>query len=349
MSWVAALGSSREALLLLLRALELPEGARVVVPAYTFYTVPAVVEALGLTVVPAPIEPEGYGLDPAGLAPLLDGASAVIVIHPFGQVARIEELRTLCSEAGVPLVEDGSQATGAAVGGTRVGAFGTASTFSLVHGKNLQTFGGGLLATSDEGLIERLEVLLEGAVAPDPEVVRGKLRGGLVNWALATRPAFAGLVFPPLLVASELARGRLDASFAEHRAPLDADRPPTRLSDDQGHLGCLGLEALDGRNQRRADNATRLLSLLQGTPGLGLPKVDPVATNTYNAVAVRTEDARRLAKSLLRRGIDTRDDYMDWLTEPPAGFGEVLYLPSHPALGPRDMERLARVVRGFFG
>ena len=340
-----ALESSRQALMALLAALELPPGSKVVVPAYTFYTLPLVVRSLSLEPVPAPIDPASYGIDPDRLEPLLADAAALIVIHPFGQVAAIAQLAELCAAHDVTLIEDGSQATGASLDGTPVGAFGAASTFSLVHGKNLQTFGGGLLACRDPELGERVARRLAGARPADDAKVRGKLSEGLRSFLLARRRPFTAVVFPPLLAASEWDRAGLDASFAEARHPLDPTRPPRLLSDLQGRLGCLELERVHERNARRADNALRLIDALEGTPGLGLPRFDPRAVNTFNSVAVRVADARDLARRLLRRGVDTRDDYMDWLTPAPAGFGELLYLPNHPGMASRDIDRVARAVR----
>lgn len=340
-----ALESSRQALMLLLACLELPPGARVVVPAYTFYTLPLVVRALGLEPVPAPVDPGSYAIDPDQLAPCLQGAAALILIHPFGQVAPAGEIASLCEAHGVILVEDGSQSTGASLDGVKVGAFGAASTFSLVHGKNLQTFGGGLLVCRDAGLAQRVTHRLAAAQPADPAAVRAKLVEGLRSFLLARRHPFSLFAYPALLVASEWDRARLDASFAEERRPLDPTRPPTLLSDLQGRLGCLELERVDERNARRAQNALRLLEGLRGLEGLGLPRFDPRAVNTFNSVAVRVPDAQRLAQKLLRAGVDTRDDYMEWLEPAPAGFGEVLYLPNHPGMAARHVDRVVHAVR----
>lgn len=342
---VFALESARVALATLLYALGLPRGARVVVPALTFYTLPQVVAAMGFEVVPAPIDPARLCLDPAGLESLLPGAAAVLLIHPFGQVADVAAVRAACQRKGVILIEDPSQSTGAVLDGVRAGAFGLASVFSLVHGKNLQTFGGGLLATDDDALAVRVRARLAPAAEPLEREIRARLCSGLLNWAAATRPGFAA-AWGPLLAASEWDRVKLDAAFAEHRPPFDPERAPVLLSDAQGALGELEIAELDERNLRRADNAAVLLEALRGVPGITLPGYDPRAHNTFNAVAVRVlGGARALARRLLRRGIDARDDYMDWLGEPPVGFGELIYLPNHPGLGEGDMLRVAGVVR----
>jgi dTDP-4-amino-4,6-dideoxygalactose transaminase len=55
---------------------------------------------------------------------------------------------------------------------------------------------------------------------------------------------------------------------------------------------------------------------------------------------------------LLRRGVDTRGDYLRRYEAPhPHGepIDECLYLPNHPGLSDRDLERLVRAVRACCG
>jgi len=341
---VHALDSARTALALLLRALGIGRGARVIVPAYTFYTLPAVVRALGARPVFAPVDPATQALDPDGLPPLLEGAAAVLLIHPFGQLGPVAEVADRCRAAGVPLIEDASQSTGAALAGRRAGSFGRAAVFSLVSGKNLQAFGGGLLATADAELDLRIRELLTRAGEPDHRAVRGRLRSGLVSWALTTRPGFALGAYPVLRVLDALDRERLDACFREPRLAIASDAAPRWLSEAQAGLGLLDLAELADRNARRRQNARHLLAGLRGVPGLGLPRFDPRAENTFNAVAVRVDAARALAGRLLRLGVDTREDYMDWCPRPPADAREVLYLPNHPGLAAPDIDRTIAAV-----
>jgi len=346
---VLALDSARLALALALRALKLAPGARVVLPEYCFFTLPLVVRALGLAPVFAAVDPATHAIDPERLAPTLRGAAALVLIHPFGQPAAGEAVAELCRAEGAVLVEDPSQSTGAALRGHPVGTLGRAATFSLVSGKNLQAFGGGLLATDDDELFQRIQAQLVDARDPEAAAVRTRLRKGWLEWALTTRPGFALAVFPAMLALSELDRERLDSRFREARTPFDPGRPPVRLSDLQGRLGLLDLAELDRRNARRRGNGQRLIDSLRGVPGVGLPRIDPAATCTFNAVAVRVGNARALARLLLRHGVDTRMDYMEWFAEPPSGAGEVLYLPNHPGLGVAEMDRVAAAVRGVLG
>ncbi len=66
---------------------------------------------------------------------------ALIVVHLYGQPVDLDALQELCDRAGIPLVEDGSQAHGARWRGQKVGSFGVAAGFSLYPTKNLGALG----------------------------------------------------------------------------------------------------------------------------------------------------------------------------------------------------------------
>ncbi len=341
---VLATESGRSALALVLRALELPPGAAVALPAYGFFSVVGVVEALGLQPRYIDVDPDTMAMDARALDAQTDDLAAAILIHPFGQVAPMDALLAVCERRGIALVEDASQSTGASLAGRKVGTFGVAGVFSLVSGKNLQTFGGGLAVSADPDLGARMKRLYQASEPADEERVRGALRGGLLKWSLATRGGFLGGAFAPFLALSEATPERFSTLFDEARQPFDATAPIRRLHDVQGALGCLELAEVDARNQARRRNALRLHEGLAGLPTLALQRFDPEADNTFNAVAARVADASALARRLLRRGVDTRTDYMQWYG-PPAFSEDVLYVPNHPGLGRRDVDRVVRAVR----
>ena len=89
----------------------------------------------------------------------------------------------------------------------------------------------------------------------------------------------------------------------------------------------------------------RLLNGLQGVHALQLPRFDRAASNSFNAVAVRTHGAQKLANRLRRAGFDTRSDYMEWFGGQSDFSEEVIYLPNHPAMTANDVDRLVQAVR----
>jgi dTDP-4-amino-4,6-dideoxygalactose transaminase len=142
-----------DALMLVLDAMGIGPGAEVICPAFTFYATAEAIARRGATPVFADIDPETLNVDPSDVAARITTRTAAIMpVHLFGRPAPLREL----AELGPPLIEDAAQAFGSP-GIARTGA---ASTFSFYPTKNLFGLGdGGLVATDDAGLGERVRML----------------------------------------------------------------------------------------------------------------------------------------------------------------------------------------------
>lgn len=157
--------SGTDALLLALRALDLPAGSEVVVPAFTFFATAGAVSNAGLHPVFADIDPGTYNVTASSIeAALTDRTRVVVVVHLFGQMAPMAEIMALAESRGFVVIEDAAQAIDARQrfdGEWRAaGAVGLAGTFSFFPTKNLGGFGdGGLITTDDDQLADRLRKL----------------------------------------------------------------------------------------------------------------------------------------------------------------------------------------------
>ena len=147
-----------DALTLALLSLELPTGAEVIVPAFTYVATLEAAALLGLKPVLADVRPDTFNLDPAAAeAAITPRTGAIIAVHLFGQCADLEALRAIAARHGVALIEDNAQALGAtfrfANGETAfAGAVGEVGTTSFFPSKNLGCLGdGGALLTRDAG------------------------------------------------------------------------------------------------------------------------------------------------------------------------------------------------------
>jgi UDP-2-acetamido-2-deoxy-ribo-hexuluronate aminotransferase len=155
-----------DALTLALLSLELPAGAEVIVPAFTYVATLEAAALLGLRPVLADVLPDTFNLDPAAAeAAITPRTGAIIAVHLFGQCADLDTLRNISARHAVALIEDNAQAIGAtfrlADGGTAfAGAVGDVGTTSFFPSKNLGCLGdGGALLTrhaARAGLLRQL-------------------------------------------------------------------------------------------------------------------------------------------------------------------------------------------------
>lgn len=152
---VVAVSSCTAALEIAVAHLDLPRGARIGVPTWTFVSTALAAFHRGLRPVPLDVDPDTFNLSEQALKRALHedgGLAAVIGVH-FGGVALPAAVHDLCAEAGVPLIEDAAHALGTRDRRGLVAGQGTAGCcFSFYATKNLTSAEGGALATDDEEL-----------------------------------------------------------------------------------------------------------------------------------------------------------------------------------------------------
>ncbi len=112
---------------------------------------------LNLIPIPADSAPGSYNMNAETIkARLSKRTSAIIVGHITGAAADMDPIIALAKQAGVPILEDCSQAHGAEYKGTKVGTFGDIAAFSTMSGKHHASAAqGGMVYTRNETLFRR--------------------------------------------------------------------------------------------------------------------------------------------------------------------------------------------------
>ncbi|TLZ53851.1 MAG: DegT/DnrJ/EryC1/StrS family aminotransferase, partial [Methanobacteriota archaeon] len=155
--WAVGTSSGTSALVLALRAAPLPPGARVALPANTFYAAfEAVVMAGHIPVITD--HDEDYLINPEMVEPL--DVDAVMAVHLYGLPVHMAPLMELAEDRGWWVLEDASQAHGATAAGRPVGSLGHAAAFSAYPTKNLGAWGdAGFVTGADADVACRIRSL----------------------------------------------------------------------------------------------------------------------------------------------------------------------------------------------
>lgn len=98
-------------------------------------------------------ERETWNMNPAALRrafELYGVPKAVVVVHLYGNPARLDEITAICREYNVPLIEDAAEALGSAYKGQKCGTFGEFGVLSFNGNKVITTSGGGMLLCRTE-------------------------------------------------------------------------------------------------------------------------------------------------------------------------------------------------------
>ena len=160
-TYALAVSSCSAALFLSLKALDLPRGARVLIPGFTFAAVPSAVVHADCQPVLCEVG-ENYRVDMEDFAAKLPGVDAVLISHMRGHTSDMDEIMRLADDAGLPVVEDAAHSLGTVWHGRKIGTIGKVGCFSFQSYKLVNAGEGGILVTDDPELVARA-VIMSGA------------------------------------------------------------------------------------------------------------------------------------------------------------------------------------------
>jgi len=153
--------SGSDALIISLKALELPPGSEVITTAYSFFSSASSIFLAGLKPVFVDIDSDTYNLDPELLeSKITDKTRGILPVHLYGQCARMDRIMEIARKYDLFVVEDVAQSILAKINNSFVGSIGNAGTLSFYPSKNLGAFGdAGMILTNDQDIYEKIRML----------------------------------------------------------------------------------------------------------------------------------------------------------------------------------------------
>jgi perosamine synthetase len=324
-----AVSSCSVALELSVRALRLPPGAHVLLPAITFCGAAHAILNAGLRPVLVDVDPDtALATEAAVRAAARDCAPAAFVnLHLGGYPVDPEPL---AAAAGLParlVIDDAAHAVGTWVGDRPVGALCHATCFSFYATKNLPIGEGGMITTDDAALAKWLRrARLHGMSA---DAWRRYLPGG--GW----------------------------------RYSVDDVGLKANMTDLQAAIGRAQLRQLPAWQSQRTQIAHRYAERLSRLPGLRLPSEPPAGQHAWHLYVVHVLESfgrsrDDLLERLAKRGIGTSVHFIPLHHMPyfrrkalmPVGglpgadavFPRLLSLPLYPQLSDSAVDHVSGVI-----
>lgn len=157
--YCVGLASGLDALWIALKLLGIGNGDEVIIQSNAY-----IASVMAITIngaVPVFVEPDSqYQIDIQKIEEkITDKTKAILVVHLYGQAARIADIKEICKEHNLMLVEDCAQSHGAEVKGKKTGTYGEIGCFSFYPSKNIGAFGdGGAIITDDSQIAELVRI-----------------------------------------------------------------------------------------------------------------------------------------------------------------------------------------------
>ena len=104
-------------------------------------------------------EPDTWNMDPRALEKAFEkypNPKAVVLVHLYGNPAKLDEIVRICKEHNTTLIEDAAESLGSTYNGKHTGTFGKYGIYSFNGNKIITTSGGGMLVSDDEERIQKV-------------------------------------------------------------------------------------------------------------------------------------------------------------------------------------------------
>jgi len=136
-------------------------GDEIITTPFTFASSCWGISYVGATPVFVDIDPDTWCISPGAIAKAITPRTkGIVVVHIFGQPARMDEIMAIAQQHKLFVVEDCAQAVGARFNGQPVGAIGDCGTFSFYPTKNLGACGeGGAFVSKHEAVMAKAQLL----------------------------------------------------------------------------------------------------------------------------------------------------------------------------------------------
>lgn len=335
--------SGRQALRLLLTALDLEPGSGVALPLFTDPSLVQAIAAAGHRPVFIDVDPQSLTMDPRSLEAAAGQFSALVIVHLFGHVADVPGL--LAAAGNVPVIEDAAHAPLSFLDGRMAGEFGLASIYSFASTKYWPAGGGGLAVVHDAELAGRVARAAEALATPPRIREFGMLMMQAAKSAVFSRRLY-GFVGRPMrrwVEAWALLEPMLDMQAIRRSQAAVARRQALRFAP---------------RVERQRANSLRLLSRLAGADDVVLPRERPGARYNYHLFPVLLRNRRErdaVRAEMWKQFVDTSTIYSDAIEkcrrfgyrggcpESESMASRLITLPNHAALSSQEIDAVAQI------
>ena len=117
----------------------------------------------------ADINPETYNISPEDITEkITDKTRAVVAVDFTGQAVELDEIKKICEERKLVLIEDGAHSIGTLYNGTPIGQLADLTTFSFHPVKTVTGGEGGAVLTNKEEYYKQLLLFRSHGITRDP-------------------------------------------------------------------------------------------------------------------------------------------------------------------------------------
>jgi len=201
--YAISISSGTAALSLILESLPLKRGDEIILPAYTFLSVPTCIKEMGFMPHFVDIDYHTDNIDISELKKAINHKTRLIIAtHLFGRPCDIEAIIQIAKKNKLFIIEDCAHAIGSEYKGRKVGTFGDVAFFSFSLTKPFNTFNGGMIVGNNLELMNKIRQKIEGIPNLPQRFLLRNMCIGYILYFLSKPGIFTFTIYPILLLLS---------------------------------------------------------------------------------------------------------------------------------------------------
>lgn len=174
--YAVAVNNGTSALILAVRALNLPPGSEVIIPSFTIISCALACIDNGLAPVFVDSEPRTWNMDLTQVESRITAKTkAIMPVHIYGHPLDMDEIARIAKKHNLIVIEDFAEAIGSEYKGRKCGGFGDISCVSFYANKVITTGEGGMCLTDSQDLAAKLKKLKNLAFIPETRFIHHEL------------------------------------------------------------------------------------------------------------------------------------------------------------------------------
>lgn len=254
-------------------AARIKEGNEVITTPITFVASSNCILYCGAIPVFADIDPDTYNIAPEEIEKkITDRTKAIILVHYTGQPCEMDKILEIARKHNLVVIQDAAHALGADYRGKKIGGSGDMTTFSFHPVKHITTGEGGMIATNDEKLYQRLVLFRSHGITRDESIFL-KNEGAWYYEQLA-----------------------LGYNY--------------RITDIQCALGISQLKRLDDFLAKRRHLAERYNEAFRNIQGIKIPYVKEGCNSSWHLYVIQVKKRKEVFDKLREAGIGVNVHYI---------------------------------------
>lgn len=358
--------SGRAGLWAALQALQLKPGDQVLLQAFCCIVVPNAIKAAGGQPVFIDTQKDSVNMSITDLRSKISSKTrAIIVQHLFGYPDNLVEIKKICREHQLILIEDVAQSLGADYQDKPVGSWGDIAMFSFGRDKIISSVNGGFLTINQAKFKSRLDKIYKNLVNPNPGLVVKSLIHPLV-FSLVKPVYFCcrlnrfSLGKAILFIAQKLDLVKRPVSLIELSGQMVQ---PKKLANGLALLALNQLGKLDKSLLKRRQHALDYIKTLKDLP-IKIIQANQAANPVYLRLPILVSQPDKLFQLAYSRKIYLGRWYQSVIGPQGANLGAVNYksgscpqaealvariinLPTYPSLSNDQIEAVIELIKDY--